>query len=103
MYWKIVQCEHQSGSVGLTQTYSHGANLCCVPLQASDPDIGDSGRLTYSLADQSGHFDVDPSSGLVYVVSVADLAGTNATVEVKVSDPSGLQAATNVEVSLKNT
>lgn len=71
-------------------------------LQATDPDVGDAGRLIYSLVDQSRHFDVDSSSGHVYVVSVADLAGTQATLEVKVSDPRGLEAVTKVEVSVKN-
>lgn len=58
--------------------------------------------LTYSLVGQSRHFDVDSSSGQVYVVSVADLAGFKATLEVKVSDPRGLEAVTKVEVSVKN-
>lgn len=70
-------------------------------LQASDPDVGDSGWLTYSIVGSSRHFDVESSSGLVYVVSVADLAGTKAILEVKVSDPTGLQAVTKVEVSVE--
>lgn len=69
-------------------------------VQASDPDVGDGGWLNYSLVGQSHHFDVDSSSGLVYVVSVADLAGTLATMMVKASDPRGLEALTKVEVSV---
>lgn len=62
--------------------------------------MGDAGRLNYSLDGQSRFFDVDSSSGLVYVVSVADLAGMQATVMVKVSDPSGLEAVTKLNVSV---
>ncbi|XP_075871777.1 protocadherin Fat 4-like isoform X1 [Nelusetta ayraudi] len=74
-----------------------------VTVMASDPDVGDSGWLTYSIVGSSRHFDVESSSGLVYVVSVADLAGTKAILEVKVSDPTGLQAVTKVEVVVKGT
>lgn len=69
--------------------------------QASDPDVGDYNRLNYSIVGDTRYFDVQPSSGLVYVVSVADLAGANRTVVVKVTDPDGLVAATTLEVSFK--
>ena len=44
-------------------------------LQASDPDVVDEGQLEYSLVSGSPYFDVDASSGLVFVVSVVDLSG----------------------------
>lgn len=68
-------------------------------LQASDPDVGEESKLLYSLSAGSPYFDVDPSSGLVYVVSVTGLAGNTATVEVKATDPRELYATTKVEVS----
>ncbi|XP_075905067.1 protocadherin Fat 4-like isoform X2 [Nelusetta ayraudi] len=71
-----------------------------VTVTATDPDVGDSGRLNYSIVGDTQHFDVEPSSGLVYVVSVVDLAGIKAKLEVKVSDPSGLEATTAVEVTV---
>lgn len=83
--------------------YQHMVNSWCVTLQALDPDVGDCDRLNYSIVGDTRHFDVEPSSGLVYVVSVVDLAGTKAKVEVKVSDPSGLEDTTTVEVSLKSS
>ncbi|XP_040893189.1 protocadherin Fat 4 [Toxotes jaculatrix] len=70
-------------------------------VKASDPDVGDDGLLDYSLSAHSPHFDVDPSSGLVYVVSAAGLAGQVAAVEVKATDPGGLYATTRVEVSVQ--
>lgn len=69
-------------------------------LQASDPDVGDDGQLVYSLAADSPYFDVEPSSGLVYVVSAVGLSGQLAEVEVKATDPRGLYATTKVEVSV---
>lgn len=72
-------------------------------LQASDPDVGDSSQLSYSLIGSNCHFDVEPSSGLVYVVSVEELAGTQEILEVKVTDPRGLEVATKVEVSVEKS
>lgn len=69
-------------------------------LQASDPDTGDGGQLVYSLAAESPYFDVEPSSGLVTVKSVEALAGQLVKVEVRATDPGGLQATTTVEVSV---
>ncbi|XP_068451779.1 cadherin-23-like isoform X2 [Clinocottus analis] len=72
-----------------------------VRVQALDPDVGDEGRLVYGLAAASPHFDVEPSSGQLYVVSAAALAGQAATLEVTARDPRGLQATTIVEVEVK--
>ncbi|XP_051241011.1 protein dachsous isoform X1 [Dicentrarchus labrax] len=72
-----------------------------IHVKALDPDVGEEGQLVYSLSADSPHFDVDPSSGLVYVVSVVSLAGQQAAVEVKATDPRGLQATTKVEVEVK--
>ncbi|XP_051241018.1 protein dachsous-like [Dicentrarchus labrax] len=72
-----------------------------IHVKALDPDVGEEGQLVYSLSADSPHFDVEPSSGLVYVVSVVSLAGQQAAVEVKATDPRGLQATTKVEVEVK--
>lgn len=69
-------------------------------IQASDPDVGDDGRLVYSLASDISYFDVEPSSGLVYVVSTVGLSGLLITFEVKATDPRGLNATTRVAVSV---
>ncbi|XP_022623410.1 cadherin-23-like isoform X2 [Seriola dumerili] len=70
-------------------------------VNATDPDVGEEGQLDYSLSAESPYFDVDPSSGLVYVVSVAGLAGQTAAVEVKATDPRGLHATARVEVAVQ--
>ena len=61
--------------------------------------MGEQGQLVYSLTADSLYFDVEPSSGLLYVVSVVALAGQTAAVEVKATDPRGLQATSTVEVT----
>ncbi|XP_059189827.1 protocadherin Fat 4 [Centropristis striata] len=74
-----------------------------ISVKASDPDVGEEGQLVYSLTGGHPYFDVDPSSGLVYVVSAEALAGTTAGVEVKVEDPRGLHATISVEVEVKGS
>ncbi|XP_047434007.1 cadherin-23-like [Mugil cephalus] len=73
------------------------ANTPVAYVKALDPDVGDEAGLVYSVSDES-HFKVDSSTGLVSVVSVADLAGQTTTVEVNATDHSGLQATAKLEV-----
>ncbi|XP_045903065.1 protocadherin Fat 4-like isoform X1 [Micropterus dolomieu] len=72
-----------------------------IHVKASDHDVGEEGQLVYSLSADSPYFDVEPSSGLVYVVSAVGLAGQQAQVEVKATDPRGLEATTKVEVAVQ--
>ncbi|XP_031732532.1 fat-like cadherin-related tumor suppressor homolog [Anarrhichthys ocellatus] len=74
-----------------------------VHVKASDPDVGEEGQLVYSLTADSPHFDVDPSSGVVYVVSAVGLAGQTAAVEVNAKDPRGLYATTKLEVEVQGS
>lgn len=74
-----------------------------VTVKASDPDVGDEGQLDYSLSAVSSYFDVEPSTGLVYVVSAAGLDGQTVAVEVKATDPRGLYATTKVEVVVQGS
>ncbi|XP_030290603.1 cadherin EGF LAG seven-pass G-type receptor 2-like [Sparus aurata] len=71
-----------------------------VTVEASDPDVGDQGRLVYSLEDTT-YFDVDPSTGLVSVVSAVELAGQKVELKVHADDLQGLQATTTVEVTVR--
>ncbi|XP_044201151.1 protocadherin Fat 4-like [Thunnus albacares] len=74
-----------------------------VQLKASDSDVGDEGQLVYSLSAASPYFNVEASSGLVFVVSAVGLAGETAKVEVKVTDPEGLHATAMVEVEVQGS
>ncbi|XP_030290616.1 cadherin EGF LAG seven-pass G-type receptor 2-like [Sparus aurata] len=73
-----------------------------VTVKASDPDVGDQGRLVYSLEDTT-YFDVDPSTGLVSVVSAVELAGQKVELKVHADDLQGLQATTTVEVTVRGS
>ncbi|XP_014832946.1 PREDICTED: cadherin-23-like [Poecilia mexicana] len=74
-----------------------------IQVKASDPDVGDNSDLVYSLSGESSSFDVEPASGLLYVVSAADLGGKTVSVEVKATDPDGLSATTTVKVVVQGS
>ncbi|XP_017159334.1 cadherin-6-like [Poecilia reticulata] len=74
-----------------------------IQVKASDPDVRDNSDLVYSLSGGNSSFDVEPTSGLLYVVSVADLGGINITMEVKATDPEGLSATTTVKVVVQGS
>jgi len=66
--------------------------------QATDPDMDDQGKLLYALVEPSSYFDIDISSGLLYVVSAEPLAGQSTVVDVTATDPGGLKVMTSVKV-----
>ncbi|XP_054866126.1 cadherin-23 [Amphiprion ocellaris] len=74
-----------------------------ITVKASDPDVGEEGQLIYSLSAGSSYFDVEASSGQVYVVSAADVDGDTVTVEVKATDPQGLFATVTVKVVVQGS
>ncbi|XP_066552586.1 protocadherin-15 [Amia ocellicauda] len=74
-----------------------------VKVKATDPDSGEKGLLVYSLNEpKSKEFDVDSSTGQVYVVSLK--SGTF-TFQVKATDleGKGLSAVTSVEVIVEES
>ncbi|XP_032418046.1 protocadherin Fat 4-like [Xiphophorus hellerii] len=74
-----------------------------IQVKASDPDVGDNSDLVYSLSGESSSFDVESTSGLLFVVSAADLGGKTVTMEVKATDPHGLSATTTVKVVVQGS
>ncbi|XP_010887588.2 protocadherin Fat 4 [Esox lucius] len=74
-----------------------------VQVQATDLDIGERGRLEYSLSEHSLSFGVDRSTGQVYVVSAVGLEGQITALLVKATDPEGLHATTRVEVDVQGS
>ncbi|KAM7419871.1 hypothetical protein PAMA_016804 [Pampus argenteus] len=72
-----------------------------IHVNASDPDAGEERQLVYSLSAASPYFDVEASSGLVFVVSVEGLEEETVGLEVKVTDPRGLDATAKVEVEVQ--
>nr|XP_015218207.1 PREDICTED: cadherin EGF LAG seven-pass G-type receptor 1-like [Lepisosteus oculatus] len=73
-----------------------------VQVRAFDQDSGVNGLLEYSLTDsQSQEFDVDGSTGEIYVVSVEGKTGESAfKVQAKDQNGKGLAAVTTVKVTL---
>ncbi|XP_014894865.1 protocadherin-like wing polarity protein stan [Poecilia latipinna] len=74
-----------------------------IQVKASDPDVRDNCVLVYSLSGESSSFDVEPASGLLYVVSVADLGGKTVSMEVKATDSGELSATTTVKVVVQGS
>ncbi|XP_035262154.1 cadherin EGF LAG seven-pass G-type receptor 2-like [Anguilla anguilla] len=73
-----------------------------VQVEATDKDAGQTWQLVYSLAEGSPLFDVEPSSGLVYVVSVEGQSGEK-SLKVKATDPQGLSATADVKVTIQES
>ncbi|XP_043969656.1 cadherin-23-like [Gambusia affinis] len=74
-----------------------------IQVKASDPDVGDSSRLVYSLPAGNSFFELESSSGLLFLVSAAGLGGINVTMKVKATDPHGLSATSRVKVVVQGS
>ncbi|XP_072240019.1 cadherin EGF LAG seven-pass G-type receptor 2 [Leuresthes tenuis] len=74
-----------------------------IQVKASDPDVGDQNQLVYSLSADSPSFDVEPVSGMVFVVSAMGEAGQTTVLEVKATDSQGLYAEATVEVMVQGS
>ncbi|XP_063064428.1 cadherin-23-like [Engraulis encrasicolus] len=70
-------------------------------VKATDPDVGETEKLQYSLVEPSTAFDIEPSSGQVYVVS--DIHPGNVTLTVKATDPQGQSDTAKVEVIMTDS
>ncbi|XP_023680682.2 protocadherin Fat 4 [Paramormyrops kingsleyae] len=73
-----------------------------VQVKATDPDVGENGQLEYSLQEASPLFEVEASSGQVYVVSLQGQTGQVA-LHVKATDSQGLFATAKVEVTVERS
>ncbi|XP_017289255.1 cadherin-23 [Kryptolebias marmoratus] len=74
-----------------------------IQVKASDPDVGENSQLVYSLTADGSSFDIDPASGLVYVVSAGGLEGETVHLEVKATDPGQLFATATVKVEVRGS
>ncbi|XP_048858332.1 protocadherin Fat 4 [Brienomyrus brachyistius] len=87
-----------SASIFNSSPYKHPV----VQVKATDPDVGENGQLEYSLQEASPLFDVEPSTGQVYVVSLQGQTGQVA-LHVKATDSQGLFATAKVEVIVERS
>jgi len=70
----------------------------CVP-QASDPDVGESSELKYSLVESTTLLDVEASTGQIYVLDASSFRDNPSTFQVKATDKHGLFTTTPLQVS----
>ena len=79
-----------------------------LPVAATDPDSADSGKLTYTLTDDRGNFDIDWATGQLETTrpldaEADDLSNGAYTVTVTVEDPSEETPVTkNVTITVKD-
>ncbi|XP_063064416.1 protocadherin Fat 1-like [Engraulis encrasicolus] len=70
-------------------------------VKATDPDVGETEALQYSLGEPSSLFDIEPSNGQVYVAS--DIHPGNVTLIVKATDLQGESGTATVEIIVKES
>ncbi|XDV15735.1 hypothetical protein PO909_015751 [Leuciscus waleckii] len=74
-----------------------------VKVQASDPDVGESSELQYSLLESTTLLDVEASTGQVYVLDVSKFGDNLFTFQVKATDKHGLFTTTTVQIEVKQS
>ncbi|XP_063064290.1 protocadherin gamma-B7-like [Engraulis encrasicolus] len=70
-------------------------------VKATDPDVGETEMLQYSLVEPSSMFAVEPSSGQIYAVT--DVHPGTFNITVMATDPHGLNDTTKVEVIIRDS
>ncbi|CAM4471843.1 unnamed protein product [Leuciscus chuanchicus] len=74
-----------------------------VKVQASDPDVGESSELQYSLLESTTLLDVEASTGQVYVLDASRFGDNLFTFQVKATDKHGLFTTTTVQIEVKQS
>ncbi|XP_026118591.1 protocadherin Fat 4-like [Carassius auratus] len=72
-----------------------------VKVQASDPDVGESSKLQYSLLEHCPLLDVDVNTGQLYVLDVSGFGDSLFTLQVKATDELGLFTTTTVQIKVR--
>ncbi|XP_077102018.1 protocadherin Fat 4-like [Siphateles boraxobius] len=73
-----------------------------VKVQASDPDVGESSELQYSLQESTTLLDVEASTGQIYVLDASSFRDNPSTFQVKATDKHGLFTTATVQISVKD-
>ncbi|XP_067259915.1 cadherin EGF LAG seven-pass G-type receptor 2-like isoform X2 [Chanodichthys erythropterus] len=74
-----------------------------VKVQASDPDVGESSELQYSLQESTTLLDVEPNTGQIYVLDASSFGGNLFTFHAKATDKHGLSTTTTVQIEVKQS
>ncbi|XP_016145369.1 protocadherin gamma-A4-like [Sinocyclocheilus grahami] len=74
-----------------------------VKVQASDPDVGESSKLQYSLLEHCPLLDVEANTGQLYVLDVSGFGDGLFTLQVKATDELGLFTTTTVMIRVRES
>ncbi|XP_048052036.1 protein dachsous-like [Megalobrama amblycephala] len=74
-----------------------------VKVQASDPDVGESSELQYSLQESTTLLDVEANTGQIYVLDASSFGDNLFTFHVKATDKHGLSTTTTVQIKVKQS
>ncbi|XP_063064264.1 cadherin-3-like [Engraulis encrasicolus] len=74
--------------------------FCVINVKATDPDVGETDTLRYSVAEPSSQFTVDPSSGQVCTTSYLGSEKVTTIVNITVLDARGLDDFALVKVEI---
>ncbi|XP_052402336.1 protocadherin Fat 4 isoform X12 [Carassius gibelio] len=74
-----------------------------VKVQASDPDVGESSELQYSLVKSTSLVEVEPNTGQIYVLDTSSVGDGLFPLDVKATDKHGLSTTATVQITVKKS
>ncbi|XP_016396188.1 protocadherin Fat 4 [Sinocyclocheilus rhinocerous] len=74
-----------------------------VKVQASDPDVGESSELQYSLVKSTSLVEVEANTGQIYVRDASSVRDGLFPVDVKATDKHGLSTTATVQITVKDS
>ncbi|KTF99996.1 hypothetical protein cypCar_00023246, partial [Cyprinus carpio] len=74
-----------------------------VKVQASDPDVGESSDLLYSLLESTSLVEVEANTGQIYVLDASSVGDGLITLQAKATDKHGLFTTTKLEFTVKES
>ncbi|XP_059410729.1 protocadherin Fat 1-like isoform X3 [Carassius carassius] len=74
-----------------------------VKVQASDPDVGESSELQYSLVKSTSLVEVEPNTGQIYVLDASSVGDGLFPLDVKATDKHELSTTATVQITVKKS
>ncbi|XP_042573254.1 protocadherin Fat 1-like isoform X3 [Cyprinus carpio] len=74
-----------------------------VKVQASDPDVGESSELQYSLVKSTSLVEVEANTGQIYVLDASSVGDGQFPLDVKATDKHGLSTTATVQITVKKS
>ncbi|KAK2909309.1 hypothetical protein Q8A67_005146 [Cirrhinus molitorella] len=69
-------------------------------VKASDPDVGESSELQYSLLDSTTLLDVEASTGQIYILDASSVGDGSFIFQINATDKHGLSTTTKVQIKV---